>query len=336
MAAGTRSCATSGAGDGPTTLVGLLRDWIRGAFVDNAALKFVAFVLALTVFILVHSDKDAVIGAYIGVYYTMPEDRMLVSEPPDQVRITVKGSWRRIKRFDERELERIHIDLTNVRSGEFLFQKDMVRLPEGLELVAINPASVRLSFEKRAEKSVPVFVPIEGGPDPGFKVERIVTTPSHVAVRGAQSVIEGITRISTRKLSVVGRTGSFRETLPIESPEEFVQIVGRPVVGVYVELVEEMIARDLGLLPVVVRPEGGLGTDAVRRVSTEPAEVRVVLRGPRLALEQLGDAAVAPVVVVRPEDLVAGRQRDIPVVVDNVPRGVGVEIEPRQVAVSRR
>ena len=43
----------------------LLRRWLRAAFVDNAALKFVAFVLALTLFILVHGDEDAVIGATV-------------------------------------------------------------------------------------------------------------------------------------------------------------------------------------------------------------------------------------------------------------------------------
>ena len=38
-------------------------------------------VLAVTLFVLVRNDKDATSGAYVKVIYTLPEDRVLVSDP---------------------------------------------------------------------------------------------------------------------------------------------------------------------------------------------------------------------------------------------------------------
>jgi diadenylate cyclase len=49
------------------------------------ALKFVALVLSITLFILVNTDKDITINVSVGVSYVMPEDRVLVSRPVDEV-----------------------------------------------------------------------------------------------------------------------------------------------------------------------------------------------------------------------------------------------------------
>ena len=50
-------------------------------FVDELPLKVLSMVLAVTLFVLVRSDKDATSGAYVKVIYTLPEDRVLVSDP---------------------------------------------------------------------------------------------------------------------------------------------------------------------------------------------------------------------------------------------------------------
>src|SRR5690349_21424924 len=72
-----------------------VREGLRRAFLENAALKFVAFVLALTVFILVHSDENVYVTRTIALQYRMPRDWVLVTEPPAEVRVTVKGTRRR-------------------------------------------------------------------------------------------------------------------------------------------------------------------------------------------------------------------------------------------------
>ncbi|HEX2688864.1 MAG TPA: hypothetical protein VHN14_19710, partial [Kofleriaceae bacterium] len=52
-----------------------VRGWLRSAMFDNVGLKFLSMVLAVTVFLLVNTDRDREITARVGVSYTLPEDR---------------------------------------------------------------------------------------------------------------------------------------------------------------------------------------------------------------------------------------------------------------------
>ena len=47
--------------------------------------------IAVTLFVLVRSDKDATSAAYVKVIYALPKDRVLVSDPVTEVRVTVRG-----------------------------------------------------------------------------------------------------------------------------------------------------------------------------------------------------------------------------------------------------
>ena len=62
---------------------GALRRWVRSALFDNVGLKFLSMVLAVTVFLLVNTDKDREITAHVGVSYMLPEDKVLVSDRID-------------------------------------------------------------------------------------------------------------------------------------------------------------------------------------------------------------------------------------------------------------
>src|SRR5262245_3211945 len=220
--------------------------WLRNAFVANAALKFVALVLALTVFILVHSDDQEVAGGTVDVNYKLPKDRVLVSDRVDQVRITVKGSRRRIKRFHREELEPINLDLSNMTKGEVFFQRDMIELPEGLELVSITPASLPVQFEELRVKQVPVAVDTTGAQAPGFKIESMPARPAKVQISGAATQVAETRTVRTQEVDLAGRSKSFRETARL-APPTGITVEGDPVVEVEVSLGEEQGSRELSL-----------------------------------------------------------------------------------------
>lgn len=305
-----------------------LRGWLRSAIFDNASIKIVALVLSITVFILVNTG-DAVINIRVGIVYTMPEDRVLVSNPVDSVRIAISGSWRRIKRFDEREIGRIHIDLRKQSEGEYVLDRSMFKLPPGIKLVAIDPRSIRLSFEKRESRSVPVAVPTEGKPVRGYQVSSITTTPNQVTIHGAKSAIERIETLVSTKVSLNGRTTSFTETVSLISPEKFVEIEGPAKVQVSVELSQELTTHQVKNVPVQIRGTG-LTDGVLDRFSTDPATVDVILHGPLLAVEAATKEPLAAYVRVFADDVYSTKQRRPEVVVE-LPKGIGSRVEPRSV-----
>lgn len=312
-----------------------LRGGLRRAFAENLALKFVALVLAITLFILVNTDKDAVIGTTVGVSYTMPEDKVLVSKPVDQIRLTIQGPWRRIKRFDERELERIHIDLTGRSGGELQFSEDMIKLPPGLRLLAMNPPSMRLEFDEKAEKTVPVNVARSGTPARGYKVEEVAVSPSLVTVRGAKSVVSAISALRTREINLQGRKESFTDRVALVTPEEYVDIVGDPEVEVRIVLEEEQITRSFEV-PVATRPATvAVPRDAADDFYTEPRSVTVILQGSMLLLEAISSEDVKPYVEIFSDDVVDFTPRPALVAVD-LPGGEAIRYNINPVRVTLR
>lgn len=314
-----------------------LRGGIRRAFVENLALKFVAMVLAITLFILVNTDKDVSIATTIGVSYTMPEDKVLVSERVDQLRLTIQGPWRRIKRFDEREIERIHIDLSGRSEGVLQFTEEMINLPPGLELLAMSPPDMKLDFDERAEKIVPVNVARSGSPARGYKVEEVMVNPSVVTVRGAERVVSAISAVRTRELSLQGRKESFTEKVQLISPEDYVDIVGGPEVEVRITLEEEQITRSFEL-PVASRPATvAVPRNASEDFFTEPEQVTVTLQGSMLLLESLTAEDVVPYVEIFADDVIDFAERPALVAVD-VPHGDEIRhnITPTRVTLKRR
>lgn len=317
---------------GPPSRWKIVRGHIRDAFVENAAMKFVAFVLALTVFILVQSEEDVHIGVDVGLSYILPEDRVLVTERPSYVRVTVRGSRRQTRRFAESETDRAYIDLENHRASEYVFRQDLIPLPDGLELVRFTPESFPTEFERRTDKSVPIDVRIAGQPKHGHLVKRVIASPAEVMIRGAESQVTATTGIKTQELRLGDRTESFTTTLPLVVEGQFLDVVDIDEVEVRVEMAEEQGARTIGPLKVKLYPGPAANAEVVGRFVAEPAQVSVVLRGSVLDIEAVDPDDLEAFVEIYTEDVAASRTRKAAVIV-RAPEDVAIEISPPEVTI---
>jgi YbbR domain-containing protein len=297
-----------------------VRDWLRSAMFDNVGLKFLSVVLAVTVFLLVNTDKDREITARVGVSYTLPEDMVLVSDRIDEVRVTIKGAWRRLRKFDEREIERVNLDLRRISSGEIAISSDMIHLPSGVTVTSISPRSVHIAFDKRIDKVVEITPAIIGRPQHGYVVAEVKPIPATVKLRGGEGMLVALTAIHTREISLEGRTDSFVEETEIVPPGG-VEVIGNPQVAVQIHVDEELVIRKLPGLTVVPRGDGD-----VSRWKVTPPQVDVTLTGTLLAVEKARSSLV-PIVKLTPDP----RSREVEVTIDGLPPGIGVKISPEHV-----
>ena len=301
---------------------GSVRRWLRGAFLDNIGLKFLSIVLAATVFLLVNDDKDREITVRVGVLYVLPEDRVLVSERIDEIRVTLRGPWRRLRNFDERELSRISLDLRNTPTGEIAFTSDMIQAPSGLTIAQISPRSMRVAFDKRTEKTVDVSPIVAGHPLHGYVVAEIKAEPASVRVRGAESLLAALSSVRTREVSLEGRMDGFVASTVLVPPDG-IELTGSDRVEVQVQIDEELVTRRMPGLPVEI---SGTGVD-LTRWTIAPSQVEITLTGALLAVEKARDM-MRPVVRLLPNDKAA---RDAEVTIEGLPPGVGVRISPERV-----
>jgi len=299
---------------------GAIRGWLRGAMLDNVGLKFLSMVLAVTVFLLVNTDKDREITARVGVSYTLPEDKVLVSDRLDEVRVTIKGAWRRLRKFDEREVDRINLDLRRASSGEITISSDMIHLPSGITVTSINPRSVHIAFDKRVDKVVEITPAITGRPQHGYVVAEVKPIPATVKLRGAEGTLAALSAIRTPEISLEDRTDSFTAETEIVPPVG-VEVAGNAQVAVQIHVDEELVTRKLPGLTVVASGDG----DASRWKIT-PAQVDVSLTGALLAVEKARSTLV-PIVKLTADP----KPREAEVTIDGLPPGIGVKISPEHV-----
>lgn len=315
--------------------------WLRKAFTENAALKFVAFVLALTIFVLVHSDNDVQANVTVRLEYKLPEDRVLVTEPPDTLRVAVKGTRRRTRRFDSGDLPPIVVDLVNHRRSEYVFAPDLVNLPEGLELLRYTPASILTQFEPLVERSLPIDVPRQGNVPAGYVVAGISPNPKNITVSGPKTIVESVDSVKTARVPVTGHVVSFVDEVALVPPHSLVQIVGGETnaegkVKVDVTIVEEHASRKVAELKVQVHGGPDMSPKALSRVTVEPKTIEVWLRGARLAVDGVDDKALEAFVEVSAADIANGRKKQARIMVTRPAPGVAIEVRPQEVTIQAR
>lgn len=302
--------------------------WTREALTANLGLKLLAAMLAVTLYLLVNSDREREITAKVGVSYTLPDDRVLVSDRIDEVRITVRGPYRRLRKFDERQLERVHLDVRSAADGDLVLSRDMVSVPSGLTVTSIVPRSVRVRFERRVEKRVEVALTIAGQPAHGYIVAGHSIEPAHVMVRGPEGLMRAITGVRTEAVRVDGRDASFVANAPLWAPEG-IEFVGSATASARVQIAEELASQRIAGVAITVR---GDGVDPNKvRLATPKADV--ILTGPVLDIER-ARKDLKLFITVSPTDV--GKTRTFSINVEGVPAGVGAKLATPSVSAALR
>jgi YbbR domain-containing protein len=312
----------------------MLRALLRRWFLENAALKMVALVLAVTLFILVRGEKETERAVKVGVAYLKPSDRQLMTEVPDSVDVWVRGPWTRIKRLDPGDVDPVVVDLTKVADGDVVLDERSIRLPPGLRVVSVRPSKITVQFEY--QKRVPVLPELAGLVADGYVVQRIVPDPASATVRGPKTFVDGLVDLRTMPVSVAGKRRPFRQHVDL-APLPKGASADVDSVDIEVQIEEEVAQKTLTGLPIQLQPPIGVRSSiAPQSYELLPAQVEVLLRGGRNAIKQVDDRRVTAMVELHIEDLTPGRTRTAPVLVRGIPQGVAVEVHPSEISLSLR
>jgi YbbR domain-containing protein len=306
-----------------------MRGVLWRAFTADLPLKIAALVVSVGLFAVVRGDKDAATGMFVRIVYTLPSDRVLVSEPVSEVKVGIRGPWTRIQRLDDRDIEPIRIDLTRTKDSVLHFSESMVSVPPGLRVVSISPTETKLDFEPRAERELPVQPVLEGQPQEGFRVTSITVEPDRVRIAGPKRVVQRLERLTTRPLRIADATGAVRETLALDLPPH-AQFVDAGTVTVNVDIRPAIVER--AVEGVAVRVVGLTHLDG----EVDPKVATVILRGPSDLVRRVSPAALQLSVDARLEDSRPPALLKKTVAVAGLPSGVAAEVRPDSVVLATR
>jgi YbbR domain-containing protein len=261
-------------------MAGLTSFWLF----RHLSLRLLSLALAIALWMAVAGEQTVERGIRVPLELVQfPAGLELPFEAPTLVDVRVRGASTTLSRVGPGDIVAV-LDLRGARPGRRVFQlnPEQVRVPFGVEVVQVSPASIVIAFEKSESKTVPVNASTEGAPAPGFVIGKVTVDPPTVQVTGPENAINRTTEAVTETVSVAGARESVTETVTVGLLEPSVRVKTAGNATVQVEILPGPRERSVKDLPVHLRNlSNGLSAQAV------PSTVDVVLRGSREGLNRL-------------------------------------------------
>lgn len=155
------------------------------------------FALLVSVLLWFTYGHTTEIGAFVSApveYRGMPDDLEIGSELVESVSLDLRGPAEMVENFSAVK-SAVVLDFAGIhKPGERTFQIDErnVNLPSGMRLVRVIPAQIRLGFEQRTQRDVPVRVRFSGSAPEGYQVESYEVEPKELTLVGPDSHVKKI------------------------------------------------------------------------------------------------------------------------------------------------
>ncbi len=170
-----------------------------------------------------------------SVSYTWPKGYMVLDRERN-VNVRVRGSSKRVRGLDPDQVD-VQVELSR-RPGLLTINlgPENVLMPEGLEVVSIEPNVITVEVEREASGSIRVEPDLEGEATAGAKVGEPEVFPSQVLVTGPESLVNRTEVLHTRPVNLAGRSATFEERVAVVQPDALLQIMQPPRVSVRVPI----------------------------------------------------------------------------------------------------
>lgn len=298
------------------------------AVARHLGLKVVAVALAVLLWLLVAGEQIVERALRVPLeFVNLPAELEIVGNAPDVVEVRIRGSSGALARIGAGEIVAI-LDLRTARAGPprlFHLSDSDVRVPFGIDVVQVTPATISMMFEPSVARVVPVVPDIEGTPAPGFAVGTVSADPGTVEVVGPASAVESLREAITEPVSVEGASATLTESATIGTVDPLVRLRVPQSARVTVTVVPAPVEWTIEGLPVAVR-------NASARAEAMPPTVTLHVRGAREAMQVGADLFE---VFVDAAGLAAG-ERALPVRAVPPPQVGIVRVDPPEVRVRVR
>jgi YbbR domain-containing protein len=306
--------------------------WLRRALLDNLGLKLTALVASITLFSLVRGSEDAQSSLAVEVSALLPSttnERILVSETPEELRLTLRGSQSVLNLLRREGLPPMVMDLRDTSQRFYTFEPEQFQLPVGIQIVQIAPAAVQLTWDRRVERELDIFAVTRGVLPEGLSVVNLRTRPSRVRVVGPDSEAGRLRRLSTQEVDVSGlAVGRHERQVPLEELPLHTRVLGPLTVTVTFDVEPQEVERRFRNLEVAVVGAGD--------VEVRPANVDVRVRGPGPVVREITQARILPRVELRSDMSPQVGAQPAQVRVTGLPEGLEAFPEPAEVLVRAR
>ena len=191
------------------------------------AMRALALAIAVSLWYFLSWDKrerqsERVVEA--SVTYDTAEG-MTVLDPVRQVDVRVRGGTQRVRTLNPALVNVLVVrDETEPGPVPVALTPEDVYVPEGFEVVSLDPSTLHLTLDRVVTMRLPVEVEVVGEPAAGAVAGDPVPVPPVVTVRGPQSRLENLTLVRTRPVSLNGHAQTFEEVVSVPPPDPLASV----------------------------------------------------------------------------------------------------------------
>lgn len=215
---------------------------MTSGILKNPGLKLLAFIIAVSLWVLVAGEEEAVRVFTVPIDYTLSKDLVLASETPGSVQVRLRGSDAVLRRLTADDLS-VPVDLTPLpvgrRSLQAFTRRKVRGVPSGAAIEAITPESMSILIERKASRTVVVSPRFEGTPPAGYRLVDARVEPERITLEGPEKELARVLMIPTEPIPLQARRLSFSTTAQISLEEPRLSVAGPRSVQVTVHIEED-------------------------------------------------------------------------------------------------
>jgi hypothetical protein len=208
--------------------------------VKNPGWRLLSLVIAYSIWSNVANEPEMSTIVSAPLQYRDAGNNLEISSPlVDRVELETRGPSGLLRSLSNTRTAVI-LDFSEVREpGEhtFTINRPSTNLPRGVELLRATPAQIRLTFEQRARRTVPVQVRLTGKLPEGEILVSTQVTPDSVEIFGPASQVAQVTAVETDSIelgSITPKHLSTRVAAYVQEPK--VRFSGSPEVTVKITI----------------------------------------------------------------------------------------------------
>ncbi len=253
---------------------------LRKIFIEDWSLKLLSLAIAIVLWLLVTGQNEPV-TAHLNVQlnFIRPQSLEISNDPPRTVDVMLTGSRNKLDDLTSLDLVAT-VDLSNQGAGDRVLRladRAQIPLPQGVKVDGFQPSAIPVRLEPIIERQVVIEPRLEGKPADGFEVYSIHPSKGSVIVRGPESRVLALQKVTTESIWIGGRKESFpAPNVAIDVPDPKVDLL-EPIVSVDVEIGERRIEKTFS----------GVAVSSADGGRVQPASVSATLLGPASMVESL-------------------------------------------------
>ena len=185
---------------------------------SNSGLKLTSLVLATATWFFVKSvTSDSRVIEGVPLEIKAKPDLTVLQASVSTLNVTARGTREDVRQVSRQDLSAV-VDLTrDNRTGEMTIKlgPQSIRHSRRVQIVQVEPAAVSVDLDQLVDRELPVQPQFTGDLPPAVVIERVLTKPETVKLKGPKALLDALGGAATLPIDLTGRRTSFRERVEI-------------------------------------------------------------------------------------------------------------------------